>query len=525
MRALNRPAPGAMIEPEETEEDAPIQQMEPPRSPWRMSRHSFICLCGGALSGIILLAAFCMIGSDPLVASLLCAAWTVGWAAMAVGGGFQTVTGWFAFFPLFHFLLFSLPFKVVFWDAADQGLRAPVSTSLVMLLFFTGLLLATLVCRIRKIGTRPMCIASENPNYYRALAWICWVLGTMAFFITILSQSGDAGDSDSGGGGMGILNLLVSFQDFSIAAYVYYAWKADLTLWKRPVFWLFFLSGIFLGILTSAKGATSQPIVYLLLGIATINGLRSAKLLAGFAIFGALLSSFIYPVMHYARGLEGARTGGLMERIEIMESVTVKYITDSSARSDINEQVDDYANSVAATYLPQSAGVFDRFVMIGPTDLLVAGVDQSGAADKYHGFELFKLGLQLLAPKALYADKPDIGSSEFLADVAGTRNANGHTYPTWGLPGELYYSFGFPGVLLGAFVIETLFFLIINFWFGSQVKKSVWFCLTIVALNMTNSTAAIDSIPLFLLGLCLPSLGISKMASLFSRRSNHAYAE
>jgi len=485
----------------------------------RLTRHDFNCLLIGLISGALLMVGFMLIGSDLLITTILCAAWVVGWAAVAAGGGFKTLTGWFAFFPLFHFLLFSLPLKVTFWDGAEQGLRAPLSTSLVMLLFYAGLFMAALVCRITRVGMRPICSFNPSAEYYRRLAWICFLLGTAAYFLAmVLGQSAADGDS-SGAGGMGMVHLLVYFQNFSIAAYIFYTWEADLKFWKQPVFWLFLISGLALGTLASEKAATSQPLVYLLLAMASIYGFRSYKMWAGFAIFGAILAGVIYPVMHFARGVDGARDGTLAQRVEVVGTVTAQYLTDPGARKDMKEQVDDYAEDKAVLYLPQSAGVFDRFIMIGPTDLLVAGVDQSSDAEKYHGFELFKLGLQLLVPRFFFAEKPDIGSSEFLADVAGTRNTKEQTYPTWGLPGELYYSFGLPGVFLGSFGIELIFFLLVNFWFGSRVRKSVWFCLLAVSLNMANSCAAIDSVPLLLMGLCVPALGLNVVASVLGRRT------
>ena len=484
-----------------------------PRNLRLLNPHSLLWLYGGILSGVLLFGAFLLIGSDLMITTILCAAWVVAWASVSVGGGFQTTTGWFAFFPLFHFLLFSLPLKVLSWEGAEVRLRAPLSTSLDMLLFFTGLFFAVLVCRFLNLGSKPICSASSDPKYYRLLAWICFLAGTAAYFV---SQFGADAEGGNAVGGMGLVNFLVNFKDFSIAAYIFYAWRAGLNVWRRPVFWLFVVSGISLGVLASAKGATSQPIVYVLAAICSIYGVRSYKPLVGFAIFGVVFSGIIYPIMHYARGVEGARGSSIAARIAIMGSITTNFFTDSKFRADVKEQVDEYANKRVITYLPESAGVFDRFIMIGPTDLLVTGVDESNNAVKFHGFELFALGVEISIPRFLYPDKPDVGSSEFLADVAGTRNRTQRTNPVWGWPGELYYSFGLPGVFFGSFALELAFLLLVNLFFGSAVRKSVWFCLPLVSLNMANSCFAIDSMPLVMVSLCALAVALSKCATLLT---------
>ena len=502
--------------------DAYATAMPTPRSKRRGRRSSqHPCLTIGAVSGIVLFTAFMLIGSDPVVTALLCSAWAVAWAAVDAAGGFRTVTGWFAFFPLFHFLLFSLPLKVLFWDQAEANLRAPYSTSLVMLLFYVGVYAAALVFRRTKFGETRLCSSSEDPEFYRWLAWMCFLLGSAAFLVSLVSGVGGGGGKDAASDeqtGAGVASFLMIFRSFSVAAYVFYAWRAGKNIWKLPAFWLFLLVGLGTGILASAKGETSQPIVYLLVAMCSIYGLRSYKLLIGCAVFGLIFSSVIYPIMHYARGVEGARSNSLTDRMSIMSSIAADYISDSRFRETVKKQVDEYAEGRSVTYLPESAGVFDRFIMIGPTDLLVGGVDESSDSKKFHGFELFRGGLEFLVPRFLYPDKPDVGSSEALADIAGTRNAVERTNPTWGVPAQLYYSFGFAGVLLGAFVIELVFFIIINVWFGSQVSKSLWFCLIVVTMNMDNSCAAIDGIPFLVGSLCLAALGMSKLATWLSTR-------
>ena len=517
---MNLPANSLLLRAQAQSAEYGVDQ--PPQSfPRRRRRRgpSSFWISVGLTSGTLLFVAFLLTGSDLVTASLLCGAWIVAWAAVALAGGFRTVTGWFAFFPLFHFILFSLPLKVMFWEPAEEHLRAPFSTPLVMLLFYLGLLLAVSVSRRMKVGTKALCSTSDDPEFYRWLAWICFTLGMLAFLLALFRSSSDGKDaSDTAQAGQGLITVLINLKAFSVAAYVFYAWKAGKDVWKLPTFWLFFLVSLGTGVLSSGKGETSQPIVFLLVATCSIYGLRSYKILLGGALFALLFSGVIYPVMHYARGVEGARGNSLTERISIMGSILVSYCTDSHFRDSVKAQVDSYANDRVATYLPETVGVFDRFVMIGPTDLLVSGVDESSESKRFHGFELFKLGLELMVPHFFYEDKATVGSSEFLADIAGTRNAAERTNPTWGVPAQLYYSFGFTGVAIGAFVIELVFFILINLWFGAQVSKSIWFCLIVVVLNVDNSCAAIDSMPFLLTTICVPILVLSRIVARFTAR-------
>jgi hypothetical protein len=248
----------------------------------------------------------------------------------------------------------------------------------------------------------------------------------------------------------------------------------------------------------------------------SIYGFRSYKLLIGFAIFAAIFVGLIYPIMHYGRSVKGARSGTLQERLAIMGSVTASYLTDPKFRADMKWEVDQYAET-HNSYLPESTGVFDRFMMMTNTGDLVAGVDDCGSGAKFHGFELLGLGFKIAVPRFLYPGKPDEGSADLLADTAGTPVIRGRSNPTWGLPATLYYSFGFPGVFIGSFLVELLFYFAINLWFGNRVGKSVWFCVAVVTLNMTNSCATIDSLlPSMIVSFFVPAMALSKFATLLS---------
>ena len=488
--------------------------VRPPRRT-RLKRQTLYLLGGGMISGILLLALFLIIGSDPVITMILCSAWMMAWAAVAVAGGFQTIVGWFTFFPFFHFLLFSLPLKVGFWEEAESRLAAPASTSLVMLLFYTGLFFAAWLSRVKNFGVKPICPEINNPAFYKYLAWLCFVLGTAAYFVVQFAQDPDG---EATAGQSGVFSILVRFQNFSVAAYIFYAWKAEVNVLKQPPFWLFLISGLFLGTLASAKGATSEPMVFALVAMCSIYGFRSWKALLGFAVFGVLLSSVIYPIMHYARGLSGSRDGTIVERISVMASVTTSYLSDPRTRAAVDREVSDHAAYRMKIYLPETIGLMDRFIMIGPTDLLVAGVDESSDSKKFHGFELFRLALGNFVPKFLNPDKGELVSSEFLADIAGTRNKVDRSNPTWGVPAELYYSFGFPGVFIGSFAIEFGFFTILTLAFGNRTHKSVWFCLVVVVLNMANSCMAIDILLFIMLPFVVTAVVLCKIASWLSNR-------
>ena len=258
-----------------------------------------------------------------------------------------------------------------------------------------------------------------------------------------------------------------------------------------PPFWLFFLTGIFLGALGSAKGATAEPFAYLVMASICARGFKSKILLATLPLFVVMLM-FVYPIMHYARGLEGARTSGFTERLRIVGAVVVDYLTDSKRRDEITQSVDDYAEGQQALYLSRSVGVFDRFLMIGPADLLIAGVQGD---QQMHGFHLFKLGAQLALPRFMLPNKPEVGSSEELAEVAGTRNERQRTNPTWGIPASLYFSFGLPGVFIGSVIIQFVFLAITLAFFGQAVRSSVWFPVLVIRLNGLSSCGTIDGLP------------------------------
>jgi len=516
--AFPTPSIGKRIHFENTDADSMSRHV----GLWRLSPQSRLWLVGGLVSGTLLYAIFLFIGSDVPITTVLCAAWVVAWTAVAVAGGFQTVTGWFAFFPLFHFMLFALPLKVLVWEPAQSRLLAPVSTPLSMLLFYSGLLAAVFLVRLLKIGGRPVCVPGVAPSYYRWLAWVCYLMGTLAYFV---AQFGSKDGGQSGGGGLGVASILLQFQNLSIAAYIFYGWKLGINVWKRPALWLFILSGLALGVLASQKSGTAMPLVYILLAVWGTRGARAFKVIGpALILFGALFAGVLYPVMHYARGVEGVRGGSLSERASLLQSILISYVTDAKFRKYMKEEVDKYANDRVITYLPESAGVFDRFLMIGNSDLLIAGVDHSAKSERFHGFELFTLGLELSVPRILYPAKPEEGSSEYLADVAGTRNVNQKTYPTWGWPSELYYSFGLPGVLVCTFLLQFGFLAMLNLWFGGKIRQSVWFCMLIPTLHFANSCTAIDSLPITLIPFFIVSALLSKFCNVVSAPSPHLSA-
>jgi hypothetical protein len=304
--------------------------------------------------------------------------------------------------------------------------------------------------------------------------------------------SSETDTGQSVGGVMGIARFLVYFENFSVGVYAFSIWRAgSSTLVRSPTFWIFALTGMFIGILSSTKSATTEPLAYLVMAGICAKGMKFKGLLVTMPLFVAALM-FVYPVMHYARGLDGARTGTFYERLSIVGSVLIDYLTDPKRREEISGTVDDYQDNAENLYLSQSVGVFDRFMMIGNADLLISSVNDDR---QFHGFHLFKMGLQLMMPRFVLPDKPDVGSTEELSDVAGTRNIYGPTYATWGIPAALYFSLGLPGVLFFGFIIQFVFMTLMLLLFGDSGIRSVWFPLLIVRLNGITSCGSIDGLP------------------------------
>lgn len=454
------------------------------------------------LISIALFSGQLLAGTNPEVAALLTFSICCGLCAIAIAGGFRSPAGFLNAILTAKFLVFGVVIKILSLEPADNTLRAPLRTSLVMAAGFFSLMIATAIQRHLPTRRNTLIPGISEPKIYLALTLVFLVIGYGGYFVALASDFG-GGDIQTGG----ILGVARGFSGFSSMAVVpalFYAWASRSERFMTHPLALGVLAiGVIIGLVTTSKEGAMEPPVFYLLTSACRYGFRDKRI---WALTGSGLlyySLIVYPYAQYVRH-NGGREGNLAQRIGAMKEAMVLTITDP----DFRESVDAKLNATESSYFEsERLHPFTRLAMIGEADRLI-----DGTGNQFTGWETIVWSLKLMVPSFIFPEKPIFGPGNYFAHIANDVNPEDMTTQVaYGSMAGLFNAFSYPGVLFGSTLLFTLFYYSFRFWFGdprwsaSPNGSSLWF---IVLIATFQHSIVEDQIAGLLTGMIIVPLQI-----------------
>lgn len=214
--------------------------------------------------------------------------------------GYGSVGGLMLIIIVSDYLVISQLLKVWLFQAADTNLRAPDTTSFVLLLGISAVCAAAIVVS-KLLGNRKVIRFDTSPE---TLAWvrnISLVLGL--FFLVVKRSYGVTAEGEGNYGGIvGIASQLGTIFSFPIVAETWRVLK--LSGGRRSTsLWLFAIVGALTlqGFLANSKELTAIPFLMYVVAAATYRGYISRQHLAavGVALFVGV--TILYPMIHILR--------------------------------------------------------------------------------------------------------------------------------------------------------------------------------------------------------------------------------
>lgn len=232
----------------------------------------------------------------------------------------------------------------------------------------------------------------------------------------------------------GVLSGLGSVTDLGFAIVAYSAARGD--RWQRRFFWALWPLHLFLTVLAFAKVSVVMAMLLPLIGAYLAH--RNRRKL----IFGLAVTAFVYaalqPFVNYGRGViyEGTSTiseASYSERVEIL----IEFV---SASGTINEAYED-----------DRQGWWTRLNFAGPQAYAMELYDQG-----YANPTLGRAWIYFI-PRAIWPDKPImVGPGlEFYRLV--TSRSDAYSFLGLTVYGDLYWQYGWGGVIFGSLFIGFLF--------------------------------------------------------------------
>jgi hypothetical protein len=266
--------------------------------------------------------------------------------------------------------------------------------------------------------------------------WLVGTVGTYYLNVYIITdQSPEAakrGLEAMGPYGTMAFMLTTMFQPIGILL-IAYAWRLRRSTVLLAMVILTVIAQILLGFVINVKsvamiGGILVIVTYILIeGRLPIVGLAAA----------VLYMIFVYPIFVAAR--EEIHGKGLIPRSSILANL-VHVVELSIAAEDRNENFHLHQQS-----LLERTSVRESVQMI---------VERTGIDVKFqHGHTLAPL-LATFVPRVVWSDKPDVATGRVVnTEFHVTEAAFSDTYISPSIPGELYWNFGWPGILVGMAVI------------------------------------------------------------------------
>jgi hypothetical protein len=432
-------------------------------------------------------------GTDAAVGSLFAAAILFGTLSIFAGGGVASAFGCLNGILIGKFLLFGIAVKIAFLQPADEGLKAPFTTALVMAIGFLGLLVGTVIqARLRCPQGFSMNRALSN-NTLLSFSIVLFAVSYTAYFASLLPAT--RGEGVQSGGWLGIARTLGSLTSLSIIPLMLYLWRIRTHLWMtHPAVLGLLVWGSVVGIFNTTKQEAIQPLVfYLLIGFLRY-GWRDLRLWSFVSLGAIYYAALIFPYAQYVRA-NGGRQGTFEQRSTVTKDTFLRIASDQSFRSSISDRVSKQGGS----YLGSSPlAPFGRLAMVGEADRLIYVTERQRA---FTGWETITWGFKLATPSFLYPNKPMFEAANYLAHITGeVGHADMTTMVSYGIMANLYNAFSFTGVLIGTPIFFGLFYYWIRIFLGDPKWESLptvstmWFIWFIASYHHSIAESSVSGI-------------------------------
>jgi hypothetical protein len=397
-------------------------------------------------------------------------------------GGLSSISGMIFTYCSVHWVVLSQFAKVFLLQRADAPLAVPDLTASVYALFYFCVMMGVFVFgRFRLRLPRPLepeTAAQGSILYTIALAG--GLVGTLLFQLS-LTYGDTSGQQDaSHSAGIGLMALLL----FAVVIAVDNRIRSSggLHSFNLAVFAPAFFSSL-AAFSTTERGVTVYPLIVYVV-TCYLRGYRfRLKHYVAFLCLGVVFAFFLFPLESYSRQFISNKS--FTERLSTVfaqarEADWSRILSYSSSQNAVvtGENFEDYYN------LPGDQ-ILNRSSLIRADSNLIRG-----SANNHYGFTGIKQDFLLAVPRFIYKDKPEYGSSDLLAQVAGVGvDATWTPLVSFSVIADSFGSFGWPGVIVVALLLLPVSFVIFE---------------SVFDISRPWGTVAVSS---FMLGLCEASVG------------------
>ena len=355
-------------------------------------------------------------GTGVLVAFLFAVAILFGTLSVFTGGGLASAFGCLNAILIGKFLLFGIAIKIAFLQPADDSLRAPQTTALVMAIGFIGLFVGTVIQAHMPCPHSLSLNRALSDRALLSLSIALFVIGYAGYFASMIPET--TGEGLQTGGWLGIARSLGSLRSFSMIPPMLYLWRIQTRLWMtHPVILgLLIWSGL-VGIFSTGKQDAMEPLVfYVLVGFLRYGwrDLRLWWLVSAGTIYYAMI---VFPYSQYVRD-NGGRQGTFEQRAEVTKDTFLRVATDQTFRTTLDDRA-----SKGSYFGPGPLSAFGRLAMVGEADHLIAATERQ---QTFTGWETITWGFKLATPSFLYPNKPIFEAGNYLAHIVGEAGRFGH---------------------------------------------------------------------------------------------------
>ena len=404
-------------------------------------------------------------GTSVIVAAQFTVAIFFGLLAVVAGGGVRSVFGLLNLILIGRYLLIAIAIKIVILEPADKNLSEPGMTSLVMMVGFFALCVATVIARVLPQPCDALLPPVRRPDVYFSFAVVLFVLCNAAYFVGMAPSLN--GEGVTTGGILGYARTLGSLKAFAVVPAMFYAWSSGSRRFLTHPLVLAILSvGLAVGIFATTKQDAMEPLMYYGLVAVFRRGLRYRKLWALGLAAAALFGLVVFPYSQFVR-ISGGREGSFSQRLVVIEDVMYKVVTDSAFRSSI---ATDASGQTAGHRLYWDYKVLtplNRLSLVADADRLIGASMRTAPTE----WETVTWGFKLLTPSFLYPDKPKYEAGNYFGHLAGDLNImDSNTQVAYGPFANWYNAFALPGVLVGTMVL----FVALYYWFRLFCGKAKW---------------------------------------------------